>query len=140
MLQEVTSQIQGIELYAKLQKMLFVDKLEANIQRQLNNLYEIAEAKQAEEQENKQSRFEAVLGILGILGLVSVATDLAALLGGVSKCDSILVNIVAIAMVVVAVLTLPKWLPRAMNLIDRYVHLDARENWRSRSRKGSDSK
>lgn len=50
MIQEVTSQIQGIELYERLQKMLFVERLEANIQRQMRNLYEIAQTRQAEQQ------------------------------------------------------------------------------------------
>lgn len=50
LIQEVTSQIQGIEVYEKLQKMLFVDRLEADIQRQMRNLYEIAQSRQAEAQ------------------------------------------------------------------------------------------
>lgn len=50
LIQEVTSQIQGIEVYEKLQKMLFVDRLEANIQRQMRNLFEIAQSRQAQAQ------------------------------------------------------------------------------------------
>lgn len=66
LIQEVTSQIQGIEVYEKLQKMLFVRQLETNIQRQMRNLYEIAQSRQAEEQEEKQKRFENALAIFGI--------------------------------------------------------------------------
>lgn len=67
LLQEITPQIQGIELYKKLQTMLFVPALEKNIQHQLNNLYQIAEAnrdrqvaeerqKRADEEKEREKR------------------------------------------------------------------------------------
>lgn len=56
LLQEITPQIQGIELYERLQKMLFIEKLETGVQRQLNNLYEIAESKLTKQQEQERLR------------------------------------------------------------------------------------
>ena len=46
LLSEVTPQIQGIELYRKLQEMLFINELEENIQKQAGNLFEVVEALQ----------------------------------------------------------------------------------------------
>lgn len=79
LLAEITSQIQGIEIYEKLQTMLFVDKLEKNIQNQLNNLFEIAESIQAriqrryddalkeqqEQQERREKKFDLALTKFG---------------------------------------------------------------------------
>lgn len=57
LLQEITPQIQGIELYKKLQNMLFIPHLEKNIQGQLNNLYQIAEAnRDRQDAEERQRR------------------------------------------------------------------------------------
>lgn len=103
LLQEITPQIQGIELYERLQKMLFVEKLETGVQRQLNNLYEIAESKLAKQQENeriakaekekqeeakrqeekeaeqkKAQKMEHLLSALAILGIISAWADLTA--------------------------------------------------------------
>lgn len=45
---EITPQIQGIELYARLQSMLFVPQLEANIENRMKNLFELVQASQGE--------------------------------------------------------------------------------------------
>lgn len=67
LLTEVTPQIQGIELYEKLQKMLFIPQLEKNIQNQMNNLYGIARTAQGNSF-NTWGRIIAVIGLLmGIL-------------------------------------------------------------------------
>lgn len=61
LISEVTPQIQGIELYEKLQKMLFIDALERNVQQQLNNLFQIARSRQEDEQlkqDEEQNRHE----------------------------------------------------------------------------------
>lgn len=83
LLQEVTPQIQGIELYEKLQKMLFIGKLEKGVQQQLNNLYEIAESKRAKQQEqqrideeNAMRRQELFFSVFAILGIFSAWVDL----------------------------------------------------------------
>lgn len=68
---EITSQIQGIELYKKLRDMLFIDKLHDNIQVQVRNLFEIAEA----EQQESDSKIEKALSVLAILAVASFCTD-----------------------------------------------------------------
>ena len=69
LLTEVTPQIQGIELYDKLQKMLFIPQLEKNIQNQMNNLYGIARTAQ-DNFFNTWSRGVTIIGVL--MGAVSV--------------------------------------------------------------------
>ena len=77
LLPEVTSQIQGIELYEQLQKMLFIEKLENNIQGQLSNLYEINEAAH----ERRQKSMELSFNLLAGLAIISALTDIAAFIG-----------------------------------------------------------
>lgn len=73
LLAEVTPQIQGIELYEKLQNMLFIARLEKNVQNQLNNLFQIARSRQEDEKlaedekinrrERRQDVFLVFLGL-----------------------------------------------------------------------------
>lgn len=113
LLAEITPQIQGIELYEKLQKMLFIDKLERNIQQQLNNLFEIAESIQArlqrkhdeamkqlqenqEEQakkfDNALAKFSAVFTAVSIISIFSAFADFYGFFGnfGTFSKDSLL--------------------------------------------------
>ncbi|MBQ8515324.1 MAG: hypothetical protein IJ496_07990 [Ruminococcus sp.] len=105
LLGEVTSQIQGIEIYEKLQKMLFIDKLESNIQKQLSNLYQIARTeleseeaklraqieekeKEAEKKEARKQRvMETFLASLALFSIASAFVDLedALIMWGVSE-------------------------------------------------------
>ena len=71
LLAEVTPQIQGIELYEKMQKMLFIDKLHDNVQVQIHNLFEIAE----NEQQAEDSGMEKALSALAILTFASFLVD-----------------------------------------------------------------
>lgn len=68
LLPELTPQIQGIELYEKLQRMLFIARLEQDIQEQLKNLYEIGAASQ-----DRKQNF--VLYVLSFLTMVSFVED-----------------------------------------------------------------
>lgn len=87
LISEVTPQIQGIEIYEKLQKMLFIDPLERNVQQQLNNLFQIARSRQEDErlknetkrnnEERKQDTTIARIGILfSVITIPSFLIDL----------------------------------------------------------------
>lgn len=121
LLAEITSQIQGIELYEKLQKLLFIDKLEKNIQQQLNNLFEIAESIQArlqrqhdekmkelqekqEEQakrfDNALARFSAVFTAISVISIFSAFADFHDFFEHFWKCNEYYLPIVSICVVV----------------------------------------
>lgn len=128
LLGEVTSQIQGIEIYEKLQKMLFIDKLEANIQKQLSNLYQIARTeleseeaklraqieekeKEAEKEDARKQRItETLLGFLTILSIFAVCMDLRAVLSMWGVSDGISKWISTIAVIIVMVALVLIWL------------------------------
>lgn len=75
LLQEVTPQIQGVELYAKIQKMLFIPSLEKNIHHQMNNLYQIAEAKRAKLDSEKNQKMQGAFTAIAILAVASAWGD-----------------------------------------------------------------
>lgn len=81
-LEEVTPQIQGIEIYEKLQKLLFVDKLYQGASQRLHTLYEITQAKIAEQEAEDEAReekrtkhIEFVLSALAVLSVISTIVD-----------------------------------------------------------------
>lgn len=95
LLEEVTPQIQGIEIYEKMQKMLFVDKLYQSIQQRLNMLYEIAQAnivkreEEAKEVEKSKTRwFGVALSALALLNIISVACDLSGLWAAIIAAEN----------------------------------------------------
>jgi len=124
LLQEVTPQIQGIEIYERLQRMLFIDKLETSVQRQLNNLYEIAESRRAKQQEKqyrdrkdqekrdkedaeeKSHRQESFLSTLAVLSIFSAWTDLTSALGSITEWGTCLSSIVSFFIVLALVFLL----------------------------------
>ena len=75
LLQEVTPQIQGIELYERIQRMLFIPELEKNIQCQLNNLYQIAEANRAKQDSEKDQKMQGAFTAIAILAIASAWVD-----------------------------------------------------------------
>ncbi len=75
LLSEVTPQIQGIEIYERIQKMLFIPSLVDNIQRQLDNLYQIAEARRDKQESEKQNVIGTAFSALAILTLLSTWMD-----------------------------------------------------------------
>lgn len=75
MLPEVTSQIQGIEIYQKLTDALFIKKLEEDIDKQIHNLFEITENENAQKQQNVDKRFTIIGAAIGLLAVFSAFTD-----------------------------------------------------------------
>lgn len=76
MIPEVTSQIQGIEIYRKLQKMLFIKELESDLQLQIQNLFEIRESQKASRQQRADNILGAIGGAIGIIAISSACIDL----------------------------------------------------------------
>ncbi len=70
LLPEVTPQIQGIELYRRLQEMLFIDRLEENVQKQLHNLYE-TDGYVTDKRNERASRFFMFLAILSVFSALA---------------------------------------------------------------------
>lgn len=79
LLAEITPQIQGIEIYERLQKMLFIQNLHDNIQDQMKNLFDLAEAEQAA----KQGTIEKAFMVIAILAVASAWQDLYDFFGNV---------------------------------------------------------
>lgn len=72
---EVTSQIQGIEIYNMLQRQLGIEKNEQNVQRQLNNVYKTLNAKLELSTKAEQEKTDKALAFLAVLAIVSAFTD-----------------------------------------------------------------
>ena len=69
-LDEVTPQIQGIEIYAKLQKMLYIDKLNEGANRQMTKLFEISEAEFNRKVSAAGTALAIFAGLIGIFALL----------------------------------------------------------------------
>lgn len=125
LLAEITPQIQGIELYEKLQRMLFIDKLEKNIQQQLNNLFEIAESiqarlqrkhdekmkklqerqeKQAKKFDNALAKFSAVFTAISVISIFSAFTDLRDFLSNFESWNKCVLSVVSVIIVITVAL------------------------------------
>lgn len=105
LLSEVTPQIQGIELYEKLQEMLFVHKLEQGVQQQLNNLYEIAKTELDEKEQKSQKAMELILAIVAALSVFSAGNDFLDFIGkkpkiGISLMESFWSPTITIAILI----------------------------------------
>lgn len=88
LLAEVTPQIQGIELYEKLQEMLFIQKLHDNIQDQMKNLFELAEVEQA----SRQGTVEKAFMLIALLSVGSAWQDLYDFFGNIFPDNKINVS------------------------------------------------
>ncbi len=67
--EEVTPQIQGIEIYAKLQDMLFIEKLNDGANRQMTKLFEINEARFNRDVSDTGNTLAVLAGGIGLFAL-----------------------------------------------------------------------
>ena len=80
---EATPQIQGIELYGKLQRMLFIEKLQNNVLSQMSSLSGMAQYEQERRQqkmdkdlEEQQFKTGLFFNVIAAVTIVSVLIDL----------------------------------------------------------------
>lgn len=100
LLGEVTKQIQGIELYNKLQTQLRINEIAEGVRQRLSILYELAETKQ-------EGRLNSVLTVLTFMTVASVLADAAGYLAGWG--NAWWAALAALVVVIVAALFFIKW-------------------------------
>jgi hypothetical protein len=111
LLSEVTPQIQGIEIYERVQNMLFIPKLEQNIQNQLNNLYQIAEANRDKADDEKDKRMQGAFTAIAILSIFSAWVDSYGFFGYIFSDELILPlwRIVLFVVLAIVLITFEWW-------------------------------